>query len=222
MRRRDLLKAGLMGMASAPWLGCRNHQYAKVNQEGASDMVGSHQAGAETYKPLVDDAVAKLLGRHLPPGPTGPDEIPPQPLRVCFVGVRNDSSEEIGDFKNQLFQIIDSRIIESQVFQPISQHYVEAGLREARLRPDDLFIPENARVFTGIMEQQQQPFDYLLFATLTSGTTRENRDYQRDYLLTLELVSLETGAADKQSASLSKSYYHSRMSRLGSYLPWNR
>jgi hypothetical protein len=63
------------------------------------------------------------------------------------------------------------------------------------------------------MEQQGQNFDFLLYATLTSGTTRENKDYQRDYLLTLEMVNIHTGEASKQSATLSKGYHHSRTSR---------
>ena len=60
---------------------------------------------------------------------------------------------------------------------------------------------------------QGQPFDYLLFAKLTSGTTRENHDYQRDYELTLELVDIRSGEQDKQSAMLSKGYHHSWTSR---------
>jgi hypothetical protein len=72
------------------------------------------------------------------------------------------------------------------------------------------------------MEQQGQPFDYLLFAKLTSGTTRENRDYQRDYLLTLELVDVSSGEQDKQMASLSKGYHHSRISRAyDRFWPWH-
>ena len=77
------------------------------------------------------------------------------------------------------------------------------------------------RTFVQVMEQQGQPFDYLLFAKLTSGTTRENHDYQRDYVLTLELVDIRTGEQDKQSAMLSKAYHHSWISRAKSKLsPW--
>jgi hypothetical protein len=54
----------------------------------------------------------------------------------------------------------------------------------------------------------------LLFAKLTSGTTRANKDYQRDYLLTLELVDIQTGEVEKQNAELSKGYHHSWMSRF--------
>ncbi len=56
-------------------------------------------------------------------------------------------------------------------------------------------------------------FDFLLYATLTSGTTRENKDYQRDYLLTMEMVNLQNGQYDKESATLTKGYHHSRTSR---------
>jgi hypothetical protein len=38
-------------------------------------------------------------------------------------------------------------------------------------------------MFTGFLEQQGQPFDYLLYATITSGTTREPGVSAR-YLLT--------------------------------------
>jgi hypothetical protein len=69
------------------------------------------------------------------------------------------------------------------------------------------------RTFADHMEQQGQPIDYLLYATITSGTTQQNRDYQRDYLLTLELVEVGTGNYDKQSAELSKGYHHSRLGR---------
>ena len=124
-------------------------------------MVGSHQAGAETFKPLVDEAVSCLLA---PPQPTArrpagqrhASRSPPGTMRICFVGVENKSAEEIGDFKDQIYQVIDSRILESHVFQPISQRFVEAGLMETRLRPDQFMIPENRRVFARVMEQQGQ------------------------------------------------------------------
>ena len=61
--------------------------------------------------------------------------------------------------------------------------------------------------FAATLEQQGQPFDFLLYATITSGTTRENKDYQRDYLLTMELVDVHNGQYDKQSARVSVGAY---------------
>ncbi len=218
--RRQLLKrAGLslLGLVLIGESGCRTQQTAQVLKPGDKEMVGSHAAGNETYTPLVDEAVGKLLGRHGPGGiqPASLVQgVQPGQLRICFVGVENRSAEEIGDFKENLFQRIDSRILQSQVFQSVSRKYVEAGLQQCRLRPDDLMVPNNMRMFTVTMEQMQQPFDFLLFATLTSGTTRANKDYERSYLLTLELVNVHNGQADKESAELDKRYNVSTMAKL--------
>ena len=207
----------MLGLAILVQLGCRSNQTASVMKPGDKQMVGSHQAGNETYGPLVDESVCKLLARH---GPGSMEQASlvqgaqPGPLRVCFVGVENKSIEEMGDFKDDLFQRIDSRILQSQVFQSVSRRYVEAGLQQCRLRPDDLMIPGNLRTFTATMEQMQQPFDFLLFATVTSGTTRSNKDYQRNYLMTLELVNVHNGQADKESADLEKQYNVSPLAKV--------
>jgi hypothetical protein len=212
-RRRFI---GLLAVAGG-LSGCRSAMFARVMQPGEAGMMGSHQAGQETFNPLVNDAVAKLLARHVaaaePAALEGAEPVPPPAKRICFVGVENRSAEDIGDFKEQIFEIIDGRILESQVFQSVNRRLVEAALRESRMRPDQLLVPENMRAFAALLEQEGQPIDYLLYATITSGTTRENRDYQRDYLLTLELVEVGTGGYDKQSAELSKGYHHSRLGR---------
>ncbi len=223
MHRRSFLNAtvALCGSGSLAALagGCKGTQYAKVFRPGDKEMVGSHQAGQETFRPLIDEAVGKLVARHSMPASqmmqvsSGPEVLPPPKMRVCFVGVENKTAEEIGDFKEQIFESIDTRLLECGTCSPISRRYVEAGLRELRLRPDQLFIPDNLHMFIGLMQQQGQPFDFLLFAKLTSGTTRENKNYQRDYELTLELVNIHTGEQDKQSAMISKGYYHSWTSR---------
>src|SRR5690606_37321185 len=126
LRGSHVCLALLVLTLAAPHVGCRNKQYARVIKPGEDQMVGSHQAGTETFKPLVDEAVAKLLARHshMPAQPVsyhGPEELPPPAKRICFIGVENKSAEEIGDFKEQLYQSIDSRILESGTFQPISR-----------------------------------------------------------------------------------------------------
>lgn len=203
-------------------LGCRGHQYAHVLRTDQEDMVGSHAAGAETFNPLIDEAVAKLLGRCAPTSqPVSFDgaELPVGPQRVCFVCVENKSMEELGDFKEQIYQQIDTQIVQSQHFQPISRRFVDAGLRETRLRPDSLFIPDNMKMFTAAMQQLGQPFDYVLYATLTSGTTENNHSYQRDYLLTLEMVNIHNGSYDKQSAKVRKGYHKTRIGKWRKFNP---
>src|SRR5690349_15658558 len=65
MNRRRFFQQTLVGTLSTLVIwgpsGCRSRQTAQVMKPGETDMVGSHGAGAETYKPLVDEAVAKLL-----------------------------------------------------------------------------------------------------------------------------------------------------------------
>jgi hypothetical protein len=219
LERRRFLAAAAIGLLS----GCKSTQQAEVRDPMKPDMVGSHAAGAETFKPLVEQATQQLLTRHCQPsyGPNG-EVLGAGPKRICFVCVENKSAEEIGDFKDQLYQIIDMHIVQSQVFQPVNKRYVDAGLAQTRLRPDALLVPQNMRAFAYSLEQQGQPFDYLLYATITSGTTRENKDYQRDYLLTLELVSVRDGQYDKQAATISKGYYHSTASKWMSNLGLKR
>lgn len=211
---------------AASCLGCHGKQYARVIQPGEKQMVGSHQAGQETFKPLVEESVSKLLGRHSAHiAPAACDEngrpLAPPRATIFFVGVENLSSEEIGDFKAQLYEMIDAQISESEVFIPLNRRYVDAGLKELRLRPDELFIPGRLESFMEVMQRQGQPVQYLLYAKLTSGSTRENKDYQRDYLLTLELVDIATGQQDKQAATISKGYHHTWTSRARSkWLNW--
>jgi len=203
--------------------GCRGKQYAHVLQPEQSDMVGSHSAGAETYKPLIDEAVCRLLDRHdRGMRAVAFDGMAPQPMRICFVGVENKSAEEIGDFKDQIYQHIDTQIVNSDRFRPISKRFVDAALNETRLRPNELFVPQNMRTFAASLERQGQPFDYLLYATITSGTTRSNHDYQRDYLLTLDMVDIQTGDYDKESATLRKGYHKTRIGKLRHYNPFAR
>ena len=203
-------------------IGCRSEQSAQIVKPGDKQMVGSHEAGAETFGPLVDTAVSNLLARHSQRvQPAGfAENTPPAPLSICFVGVENQSSEEIGDFKQQIYQLIDSRILNSRIYQSKSQRFVAAGLQQCGLRPDELLIPSNMQRFTAAMEQQGQPFDFMLYATITSGTTRDNKDYQRNYLLTLEMINVHNGQYDKESAMIEKKYNVSDSAKLQSWNPF--
>ena len=209
-----LALGGLTGQA----VGCRGKQTAHVLNETDNDMVGSHTAGAETWEPLIQSSVGKLLGRQMRDVKTVSHDGQPVCKRICFVGLENKSAEEIGDFGEQILAKIDASINDSGMFEVINRRFVEAGLHECRLRPNDLFIPNNQRAFTAAMEKADKPFDYLLFAKITSGTTRSNqKDYQRDYLLTLELVDMQSGHADEESAELRKGYHKSKLGKLKHY-----
>ncbi|MBC8113433.1 MAG: penicillin-binding protein activator LpoB, partial [Candidatus Saccharimonas sp.] len=195
-RRQFLGGMGLLALGGTTGysVGCRGKQTAHVLNETDKDMVGSHTAGAETWEPLIQSSVAQLLGRQVHGLQTVSHDGQPVLKRICFVGIENKSAEELGDFGEQIYEKVDTCINESGMFEVINRRFVESGLQRCRLRPDDLFIPANQREFAIAMEKAAKPFDYLLFAKITSGTTRSNqKDYQRDYLLTLELVHMESG-----------------------------
>ena len=221
MDRRRFFQAislSVSGLLLAFGTGCRNHQYAHVLKETDKDMVGSHTAGAETWEPLIQTSVSQLLGRE--PNSvqlTSHDGIPCK-KRICFLNVDNRSSEEIGDFGDQIYQKIDTIINESEAFELVNVRAVKAGLQQAGLRPDDLYVPSSQRRFAAIMEQEREPIDYILYAVITSGTTRSNKkDYQRDYLFTLELVNLETGKTEKESAEIRKGYHKTKLGKIRNY-----
>lgn len=201
--------------------GCRGYQYGHLLKPHQEDMVGSHTAGSEVYKPLVDEAVARLLAtcEPLPSSPSEYDELPGT-CKICFVGIENKSAEELADFKDQLYEMIDTQISRSGQFDAVSRRMVDAALIETRMRPDALLVPGNMQLFTSVLQRNGQPVDYLMFAKLTSGTTQRNSSTQRDYLLTLEVVDTRTGAYRKEQAEISKGYHASPLGKLANYSLW--
>lgn len=201
--------------------GCQGHRYGHLISGDKPNLVGSHTAGAEVYEPLVEESVARLLGSCQATPVDGTDlNAPLGPRRICFIGVENKSAEELGDFKDQIYQMIDSQINRAGEFEALSRRMVDAALIETRLRPDSLLVPGNMQVFTSVLQRDGQPIDYLLYATLTSGTTERNASTQRNYLLTLEMVNTRTGAYQKEQAEIRKGYHKSPLGRLASYGLW--
>src|SRR5262245_27578182 len=114
---RSMLRRDFLAGAAVLVAGCKSTKYARVLKPGEREMVGSHQAGQETFRPLVDEAVTKLVSRHAQPPQMqqvsmGPELLPPPKMRVCFVCVENRTAEEIGDFKEQIYECIDTRLLE--------------------------------------------------------------------------------------------------------------
>ncbi|KLU04295.1 putative transmembrane protein [Rhodopirellula islandica] len=260
LSRRKILAAAMLRMTAgvaivgAGTTGCASRRYGHLLASDEKDMVGSHEAGAATWNPLVDEAVAKILGRCPPPNEavvfpgqfaangtpaqmashssgametmvdpaTGETIIGSQvavpnagplvqgPAKVCFIGIENKSAEELVDFKDQLYERIDSQINSGSSFRSISRRMVDAALVETRLRPDSLFLPQNRSAFAAALGRQGAPVDYLLYATITSGTTDRNKSTQRDYLLTLEMVNLQSGDYIKESSKIRKGYHNTR------------
>jgi hypothetical protein len=245
-----------IGIGMAVTGGCAGRQYGHILANDDVDMAGSHQAGAAVWNPLVDQSVAKLLGRCESGIPVGvdfetaqaaltqngsatlpPGELPPPlghqsldgsihhasgmpgggPATVCFIALENKSAEELIDFKDQLYERIDSQVNQSPSFRMINRRMVDAALRETRLRPDSLFVENNRQIFAAALGRQGAPVDYLLYAKITSGTTERNKSTQRDYDLTMEMVNVKTGDYVKETASIRKGYHKSRAGKWWNY-----
>lgn len=202
---RDLTPLSLAILAT----GCRAMPLPRMAIPGGVAMIGGHEAGLDTFTPLVHDAVATLLARHVDaavqPVPSEGGDTASRVRHICFLGVENRSPEDIGDLRERIDRSIESRILESTVFQPVDRRCIDAGLRDTRMSPDQLLEPEQMRSFAAHMAQQGRTIDFLLYATLTSGATRDNRAGYHDQVLTLELVEVATGVHDEQSAKLGKS-----------------
>ena len=204
MRKRHLLTwsflTGLIGVSFILDAGCRNSPSNNLLKTDQPDPVASTTDGAATFKPLIETAVSDLLSRHALGIQTvgGPA---PEPVRICFVALENYSAEEFDDLNEQISQTIDAFIENSELYQPISKRFTDQALREASLRPDELFLPKHRMAFAATLEQEGQSADYLLYAKITSGSPRDGR---RDYVLTLELVHVQTGQYNKESVVLRK------------------
>lgn len=195
LNRRIFLFRSIALMAGGSVLtlsGCRHTQKGRVMSNDEANKVGSHQAGAEVFRPIVCEATEELLAKaYMQPQTSSVILGDGTPVRrVCFIELENKTNEEIGDFKDQLEEIIDSKISESTSFTTVSPRAVKGVLRQTGFRPDDLFLPSNMAKFSAAMQQDGEPFEYLMFAKLTSGTTADNIDKQKDYMLTLEMVNL--------------------------------
>ena len=184
-----------------PLLSSCSMPAGRIMKTTEPDSVGSRAAGAAAFDQLLSGAVNKLLLSH------GAAREAATKLSVAVLRVENASAEELGDWQEQIFDKISTSINESGRYQTISLRYIDAGLRESRLKSGDLFIPAKRRVFLDILETAKVPAQVLIFPKLTTGTTELGpKRAQRNYLLTLELVDISTGRDFRVSEEVRKAY----------------
>ena len=172
----------------------------RIMEDSEQDHVGARAAGAAAFDRLVTGSVSKLLGSHHA-AHAGAGK-----LKVAVLRIDNASAEELGDWQEQIFDLISTSVNQSGRYETVSVRYVDAALRETRLRRDDLFLPAKRRQFLGILERDDNPAQVLLFPKLSSGTTRGDGIGQRNYLLTLELVDVASGKDYRVAERIRKAY----------------
>lgn len=193
-----------LAFAWIAFAGCVS-QKGKLLDEKDAMRTGSHQAGSEVFDPATEQAVGGLIAKaedSIFGNAMGADK-----RRICFIGVENAGAEDMGDLKQDLNEMIRSKIAMSPRFETIDSRTVAAGLRETGMRSDDLLLPNNRAKFTNALGGMGSSFDYILFAKVTTATTKANKDSQVKYTLTLDLVDVQSGAAAaRESVALRKNY----------------
>jgi len=194
-----ILSCVLLSLAAC---GCSSAPSARIMSADEGDVVGNRRAGAATYDRLIGGTVEKLLKGYSAARNDLGDKV-----KVVSLEIENASGEEIGDWTDQLYELIDTSINTSGRFQNVSIRFVRQALRENRLRSEDLFIPAKRRLFLQTLEANGDVVQALIFPKLTRGSTGGGSGVtQRNYALTLELVDVKTGESDKETTRLRKEY----------------
>lgn len=211
--RRNAKRASVLLLTLALLGGCAT-QRGKVVDENEPTRVGSHRAGSEIYDPAAEAAVDGLL-EQAARNPVSAADVGKTVAqiteeygvrKICFFGVENAGGEEMGDLREDLTEVIRTKIARSDVFETIDSRMATAGLRETGMRVEDLLLPEKRERFAAALGEGETPFDYILFAKVTTATTVDNKDSQVKYSLTLDLVNVRTGSAIRETVSLKKRY----------------
>lgn len=181
--------------------GCKGSPKGRVKSGDEGDLVGSKAAGSETYNALIEEATRKLLNAEAARFPEGAVR------KIAFVGIENRGAEELGDIRESTNQIIETVIFQAKRYDMIGQRYVDHGLKVTAMRAEDLFLHDGRERFVGVLRQEGQDPDYLLWAVYTTLSTTGEKERQRDYLLTLELIDAKTGRLmQKETAKVRKAY----------------
>ena len=191
-----LIAAGALLLAS-----CQSGPTARIKDSDEGNLVGINSAGSAVYEQQVEAVVQKMLAGEIASNRNL------QQARICVLRVENRSAEDLGDWSEQLYSLISGSIDSSDRFGILSTRALDRALQEGDMIQDDLLLPKYQRKFVEILEAAGNPIQYLVFPSLTSGSTSGGSGVsQRDYLMELELVALENGESRKYSAKISKEY----------------
>ncbi|MCK6458687.1 MAG: hypothetical protein L6Q95_02185 [Planctomycetes bacterium] len=181
--------------------GCKGSPKGRVKSGDEGDTVGARTAGAETYNALIEEATRKLLNAEAARFPEGAVR------KIAFVGIENRGAEELGDIRDSTNQIIETVIFQAKRYDMIGQRYVDHGLQVNSMRAEDLFLHDGREKFVSVLRAEGQDPDYLLWAIYTTLSTEGDKERQRDYLLTLEMIDARSGRLmQKESARVRKAY----------------
>lgn len=179
---------GLSVLLALSMAACGGGPRGRLMSDSEEDQVGNRAAGAETWDRLVAGTVEKLLSSRAA-AISGLGQ-----KKIAVMPVENKSAEELGDWRDQLYEVIATSVNASERFRTISPEFLRVALTEARVSGDEVYLPRGRRAIAQALEQKGAPIEMLLRTTITTGTTNPGqRESQRNYGLTLVLIDIETG-----------------------------
>jgi hypothetical protein len=180
---------------------CGSNQSARILDENEADLVDVDSAGAATFDKLVDPTVDKLLE------PYKGEFAELKVRRLAFVDLDNRTKEELADWRDHLIDLIEISINKRRAFKAVSVKAISVVLKEMGGPPvEQLVLPSKRREFAKILERDTAPVQYLLYGRLTRGGTKGANTRQADYLLTLELMNIETGESNTVGTKVRKEF----------------
>ncbi len=226
--RRNLIYFVILStLVASSCSGCRL-QEGKIVASDTPNRVGSHKAGSEVYEPVAEAAFAGLIA-ELNQTTSGiedgasfdvKDKKNKECVKVCFAGVENSGGEDMGDLRENLNETIRSLISQSDRFEIVDERMMAALLRKSGMRLDDLLVNDNLTVFLENAGKETEWIDYILFAKVTTATTRDNRDSEVHYSLNMDLVDVHTGESIRHSEQMKKHYNRSARSKVQDFFTW--
>jgi hypothetical protein len=174
---------------------------ARIKGDNERNIVDVSGAGAATFERLINSTVSKLLEPYK-------GEFAELKVRaLAFVDLENRTSEELGEWREQLIDKIEASVNERREFKAISIRFVSTVLKEMGNPPiDKLFLPKGRREFAKVMEQKSTPVQYLMWGRLTRGVTQGVDKRQANYVLSLELINIKTGEQNKKITTVRKEF----------------
>ena len=207
--------------------GCRL-QEGKIVSSDTPNRVGSHKAGSEVYETVAEAAFAGLIAELDRATSTIEDDVQfevrgekeKKRLKVCFAGVENSGGEDMGDLRENLNETIRGLISQSDRFEIVDERMMAALLRKSGMRLDDLLVSDNLTAFLENADKDTEWIDYILFAKVTTATTKDNSDSEVHYSLNMDLVDVHTGASIRHTEQMKKHYNRSVKAKFQDFFEW--
>ncbi|MEO0480651.1 MAG: hypothetical protein AAF196_14320 [Planctomycetota bacterium] len=196
-------KLSLLALASLTFLASCESPRARIKGDGEDSIVDDNRAGIAAYDRLVSESTKEMLAWYT-------DEVlrgnAPQGLQIAFAGIQNSTNEPLGQWRDELNQIIGTTINNYRGFTSVSPRVVSAALRQNGQQVDDLLLPAGRETFLNELRRTDNAVRALVFAQLTSGVSRGGDVREQRYRLTLEMVDTESSIGRSFDATISKEY----------------